>query len=54
VCFLCVKTGLDVSNDKETYKSLKFILGAFMLRRTKSLLIESGNLVLPPLTELTV
>jgi hypothetical protein len=47
-------SGLDVSNDKETYKSLKFILGAFMLRRTKSLLIESGNLVLPPLTELTV
>ncbi|XP_010506437.1 PREDICTED: probable helicase CHR10 [Camelina sativa] len=47
-------SGLDVSNDKETYKSLKFILSAFMLRRTKSLLIESGNLVLPPLTELTV
>ncbi|EOA26554.1 hypothetical protein CARUB_v10022613mg [Capsella rubella] len=47
-------SGLDVSNDKETYKSLKFILGAFMLRRTKTLLIESGNLVLPPLTELTV
>ncbi|XP_024010779.1 probable helicase CHR10 [Eutrema salsugineum] len=47
-------SGLDASNVKETYKSLKFILGAFMLRRTKSLLIESGNLVLPPLTELTV
>ncbi|KFK37293.1 hypothetical protein AALP_AA4G238600 [Arabis alpina] len=47
-------SGLDASNVKEVYKSLKFILGAFMLRRTKSLLIESGNLVLPPLTELTV
>ncbi|KAF8099698.1 hypothetical protein N665_0238s0027 [Sinapis alba] len=47
-------SGLESSNVKETYKSLKFILGAFMLRRTKSLLIESGNLVLPPLTELTV
>ncbi|KAL0862235.1 hypothetical protein Bca101_041353 [Brassica carinata] len=47
-------SGLDASNVKETYKILKFILGAFMLRRTKSLLIESGNLVLPPLTELTV
>ncbi|CAA7050656.1 unnamed protein product [Microthlaspi erraticum] len=47
-------SGLEASNVKETYKSLKFILGAFMLRRTKSLLIESGNLVLPPLTELTV
>ncbi|CAH8330357.1 unnamed protein product [Eruca vesicaria subsp. sativa] len=47
-------SGLDASNVKDTYKSLKFILGAFMLRRTKSLLIESGNLVLPPLTELTV
>ncbi|XAR63236.1 DNA helicase [Bertholletia excelsa] len=33
---------------------LKYILGAFMLRRTKSKLIDSGTLVLPPLTEITV
>ncbi|XP_010524418.1 PREDICTED: probable helicase CHR10 isoform X2 [Tarenaya hassleriana] len=47
-------SGFEASRVKEKYKSLKYILGAFMLRRTKSLLIESGNLVLPPLTELTV
>ncbi|XP_050384918.1 probable helicase CHR10 isoform X1 [Argentina anserina] len=35
-------------------KSLKGILGAFMLRRTKSKLIEIGDLFLPPLTEITV
>ncbi|VFQ75789.1 unnamed protein product [Cuscuta campestris] len=35
-------------------KILKYILGAFMLRRTKSQLVESGTLVLPSLTEITV
>ncbi|XP_052490940.1 probable helicase CHR10 isoform X3 [Gossypium raimondii] len=50
----------DISSDstssksKELFKSLKYILQAFMLRRTKAKLIESGNLVLPPLTEITV
>ncbi|XP_039027566.1 probable helicase CHR10 isoform X1 [Hibiscus syriacus] len=49
----------DISSDstsksKELFKSLKYILQAFMLRRTKSKLIESGNLVLPSLTEITV
>ncbi|XP_028798890.1 probable helicase CHR10 isoform X2 [Neltuma alba] len=39
---------------KEQLKILKSILGAFMLRRTKSKLIESGTLVLPSLTEITV
>ncbi|CAI9101311.1 OLC1v1038604C1 [Oldenlandia corymbosa var. corymbosa] len=33
---------------------LKYVLGAFMLRRTKAKLVESGTLVLPPLTEITV
>ncbi|KAK6285438.1 hypothetical protein POUND7_011617 [Theobroma cacao] len=42
------------SKTKEQFKSLKYILQAFMLRRTKSKLIECGNLVLPPLTEITV
>ncbi|KAL0007673.1 hypothetical protein SO802_009175 [Lithocarpus litseifolius] len=39
---------------KEQFQSLKCILGAFMLRRTKAKLIECGNLVLPALTEITV
>ncbi|MED6174118.1 putative helicase chr10 [Stylosanthes scabra] len=39
---------------KERLKILKRLLGAFMLRRTKSKLVESGNLVLPPLTETTM
>ncbi|CAL1385281.1 unnamed protein product [Linum trigynum] len=39
---------------KEQFKSLKQILKAFMLRRTKAKLIECGNLRLPPLTEITV
>ncbi|KAL4562871.1 hypothetical protein LXL04_026902 [Taraxacum kok-saghyz] len=40
--------------DKDKFKSLRYILGAFMLRRTKSKLIESGTLSLPPLTEITL
>lgn len=39
---------------KRQFRTLKHILKAFMLRRTKALLIESGTLVLPPLTEITV
>ncbi|XP_019188894.1 PREDICTED: probable helicase CHR10 isoform X2 [Ipomoea nil] len=39
---------------KGQLKILKYILGAFMLRRTKNQLIESGTLVLPSLTEITV
>ncbi|RYR05296.1 hypothetical protein Ahy_B06g085164 [Arachis hypogaea] len=39
---------------KEQLKILKGLLGAFMLRRTKSKLVESGNLVLPLLTETTM
>uniref|UniRef100_A0A7N0UQS7 Helicase CHR10 n=1 Tax=Kalanchoe fedtschenkoi TaxID=63787 RepID=A0A7N0UQS7_KALFE len=35
-------------------KTLKYVLGVFMLRRTKSKLIECGNLSLPSLTEITV
>lgn len=48
------ETGHERSKVKEQFKSLKCILGAFMLRRTKYKLIECGNLVLPPLTEITV
>ncbi|MED6198784.1 putative helicase chr10 [Stylosanthes scabra] len=46
----------DVHNPwvKERLKILKRLLGAFMLRRTKSKLVESGNLELPPLTETTM
>ncbi|KAK9158073.1 hypothetical protein Scep_004647 [Stephania cephalantha] len=39
---------------KEQLKILKYILRAFMLRRTKSMLVQSGILSLPPLTEITV
>lgn len=39
---------------KQQLKILKYILRAFMLRRTKALLVESGILMLPPLTEITV
>ncbi|QCE10903.1 SWI/SNF-related matrix-associated actin-dependent regulator of chromatin subfamily A member 5 [Vigna unguiculata] len=44
----------DAPKVKERLNILRSILGAFMLRRTKSKLIECGNLVLPPLTETTV
>ncbi|XP_043717100.1 probable helicase CHR10 isoform X2 [Telopea speciosissima] len=46
--------GHDAVKAEEEFKLLKFILGAFMLRRTKSMLIQCGTLVLPPLTEITV
>ncbi|KAK9148343.1 hypothetical protein Scep_007100 [Stephania cephalantha] len=39
---------------KEQLKILKYILRAFMLRRTKSMLVQSGILSLPPLTEITL
>ncbi|KAJ6722666.1 CHROMODOMAIN-HELICASE-DNA-BINDING PROTEIN 3-RELATED-RELATED [Salix koriyanagi] len=44
----------DAKKVKQQFKTLKSILKSFMLRRTKSKLIECGNLVLPPLTEITV
>ncbi|XP_028120798.1 probable helicase CHR10 [Camellia sinensis] len=47
-------SGHDAAEVKGLFKILKYILGAFMLRRTKSKLIDSGTLVLPPLTEITV
>ncbi|KAK9151787.1 hypothetical protein Syun_010096 [Stephania yunnanensis] len=39
---------------KEQLRILKYILRAFMLRRTKSMLVQNGILSLPPLTEITV
>ena len=47
-------TGDEANKAKRQFKIIKHILKAFMLRRTKALLIESGILALPPLTELTV
>lgn len=44
----------DAPKVKRQFKTLKSILKSFMLRRTKSRLIECGNLVLPSLTEITV
>ncbi|XP_078448119.1 SNF2 domain-containing protein / helicase domain-containing protein isoform X1 [Wolffia australiana] len=45
---------LNESDGKQQVKVLKYILRAFMLRRTKSMLIDTGVLTLPPLTEVTV
>ncbi|KAL5209376.1 hypothetical protein ABZP36_004999 [Zizania latifolia] len=47
-------TGDETNNVSKQFKILKHVLRAFMLRRTKALLIQSGILALPPLTELTV
>lgn len=47
-------SGLGTAEVKEKFKILKYILGAFMLRRTKAKLIEYGTLVLPSLTEITL
>ncbi|XP_055817519.1 probable helicase CHR10 isoform X1 [Solanum dulcamara] len=44
----------EADKAKEQFKILKYVIGAFMLRRTKSQLIKLGTLVLPPLTEITV
>lgn len=48
------QAGQDAEKVKELFKILKNVLGAFMLRRTKAKLVESGTLVLPPVTEITV
>lgn len=50
----CFWTGDEANKAKRQFKIIKHILKAFMLRRTKALLIKSGILALPPLTELTV
>ncbi|KAI0520640.1 hypothetical protein KFK09_008118 [Dendrobium nobile] len=47
-------TGQNSEKAKEQFKILKHVLKAFMLRRTKAMLIERGTLTLPPLTEITV
>ncbi|KAG2555429.1 hypothetical protein PVAP13_9KG246600 [Panicum virgatum] len=47
-------TGAEANKANRQFEIIKHILKAFMLRRTKALLIESGVLALPPLTELTV
>ncbi|KAF8780320.1 hypothetical protein HU200_001420 [Digitaria exilis] len=47
-------TDPEDNKSNRQFKIVKHILKAFMLRRTKALLIESGILALPPLTELTV
>ncbi|KAL6582930.1 putative helicase chr10 [Orobanche minor] len=43
----------DADRVKGQFKILKYVLGAFMLRQTKSKLMESGSLLLPPVTEIT-
>lgn len=51
---LCFLTVHDSPKVKERLQILRSVLAAFMLRRTKSKLMECGSLVLPPLTETTV
>lgn len=52
---LCLfSAGQSAQKVKEQFKILKYVLGAFMLRRTKAKLMESGTLLLPPVTEITV
>ncbi|PNT78386.1 hypothetical protein BRADI_1g78440v3, partial [Brachypodium distachyon] len=46
--------GSEANKANGHFKNIKHILRAFMLRRTKALLTQSGILELPPLTELTV
>ncbi|KAJ3669646.1 hypothetical protein LUZ60_011596 [Juncus effusus] len=47
-------SGVESEKVKRKFKTLKYILSAFMLRRTKAMLVEIGALSLPPLTEITV
>ncbi|PSS24120.1 Helicase [Actinidia chinensis var. chinensis] len=47
-------SGHDAAGVKEQFRILRYVLGSFLLRRTKSKLIDSGTLVLPSLTEITV
>ncbi|URE01396.1 Class II histone deacetylase complex subunits 2 and 3 [Musa troglodytarum] len=46
--------GSESDRVKRQFGILRYILRAFMLRRTKAVLIERGTLTLPPLTEITV
>ncbi|XP_066164975.1 probable helicase CHR10 isoform X1 [Oryza sativa Japonica Group] len=48
------QSGGETNKTDKQFKILKHVLRAFMLRRTKALLIQSGILALPSLTELTV
>ncbi|KAG0458946.1 hypothetical protein HPP92_022074 [Vanilla planifolia] len=48
------KAGQSSHKTIEQCRILKLLLKAFMLRRTKALLIERGTLTLPPLTEIVV
>lgn len=52
--YLVSETGSEANKANRQFKIIKHILKAFMLRRTKALLIERGILALPALTELTV
>ncbi|WOL06240.1 hypothetical protein Cni_G14972 [Canna indica] len=49
-----LSTGSESDRVRRQFKLLRYILKAFMLRRTKTLLVERGILTLPSLTEITV
>ncbi|XP_042435856.1 probable helicase CHR10 isoform X1 [Zingiber officinale] len=46
--------GTESYSVKRQFRILRYILNAFMLRRTKALLVERGTLTLPSVTEMTV
>lgn len=50
----CLSSGTESYSVKRQFRILRYILNAFMLRRTKALLVERGTLTLPPVTEMTV
>eukprot|EP01018_Ginkgo_biloba_P001772 Gb_15026 [translate_table: standard] len=49
-----VTQGGNTSGDCRQFKLLRYIVHAFMLRRTKAMLVKNGTLTLPPLSEVTV
>lgn len=46
--------GDNTSGCSKQFKLLRYIVHAFMIRRTKALLVKNGTLTLPPLSEVTV
>ena len=46
--------GDNTSGCSKQFKMLKYIVHAFMLQRTKALLVKNGTLTLPPLSGVTV
>ena len=52
--FATLTQGDNTSGCSKQFKLLRYIVHAFMLRRTKALLVKNGTLTLPPLSGVTV